>query len=60
VGAALSAADRARHARRLAPARAALGEAAFANAWQEGRAAPLEDIVAQALNASSPLRKRPG
>jgi hypothetical protein len=45
VGAVLSPSDRSRHERRLAPARAALDEAAFARAWQQGRSTPLEELV---------------
>jgi non-specific serine/threonine protein kinase len=39
----------ARHERTLAGVRAAMGEAAFAAAWAEGRDMPLPDVVAEAL-----------
>lgn len=35
-------------------ARAAMGEAAFAAAWAEGRALPLEEAINDALGDSSP------
>jgi predicted ATPase/DNA-binding XRE family transcriptional regulator len=40
------------HQATVAATRAALGEAAFACAWEAGRAAPLEQIVAEELEAS--------
>jgi hypothetical protein len=38
----------------MATARAALGEAAFAAAWAEGRAMPLDEAVAYALEEETP------
>jgi len=49
MGVVLSAADRAEHDRSLAAVRAALDEKAFAAAWIEGRAMPLESVIALAL-----------
>ena len=45
----ISAAERAEHERALAIARARLGEAAFAAAWDEGRAMTMEQAIAYAL-----------
>jgi hypothetical protein len=41
--------DRASYEQVMAAARAQLGEEAFASAWAEGRAAPLEQTVNDAL-----------
>ncbi|MBI1849192.1 MAG: AMP-binding protein, partial [Planctomycetes bacterium] len=49
VGAALLPADRAEYERHRDAARAALGEATFAAAWSAGRAMPVDDAVAYAL-----------
>src|SRR5262245_15581222 len=49
IGVPLRPTDRAVHDRGLAAARAGLGEAAFAIAWAAGRAMPLEQAVADAL-----------
>ena len=46
----LAPADRADHDRDVAAVRAALGEAAFAAAWAEGRAMTMEQAIAEALN----------
>jgi hypothetical protein len=43
------------HEQMMGSLRAALGEAAFAAAWAEGRALPLEEAVALALEESFPL-----
>jgi non-specific serine/threonine protein kinase len=45
--------DRDAHERRLAALRTALGEAAFAAAWAEGQAMPLEQVIAAALGAAA-------
>jgi DNA-binding CsgD family transcriptional regulator len=50
-GAFLRAAPRLEYARRLAAARTALGESAFAVAWAEGRALPPDRLVALALES---------
>ena len=42
-------ADRADHDRDVATVRAALGEAAFAAAWAQGRAMTMEQAIAEAL-----------
>jgi predicted ATPase/Tfp pilus assembly protein PilF len=49
IGAPLPPSDRTEHDRHVATARAALDEAAFAAAWAEGRALPLEQAIALAL-----------
>jgi hypothetical protein len=49
MGAPLPPADRAKHQRQVASTRAALGEEVVAAAWAEGRALPLEEAVASAL-----------
>jgi predicted ATPase len=49
TGAALPPAERAGHDRSVAAVRTALGEDAFAAAWAEGRAMPLEQAVQYAL-----------
>jgi predicted ATPase/class 3 adenylate cyclase len=49
TGATLDAADRATHDCAAGAAQAAVGAAAFAAAWQAGRAMPLADAVASAL-----------
>jgi predicted ATPase/serine/threonine protein kinase/DNA-binding NarL/FixJ family response regulator len=41
--------DRASYEQAVAAARAQLGEEAFASAWAKGRAMPLEQVIAQAL-----------
>jgi non-specific serine/threonine protein kinase len=53
-GAFLRPAVRREHARGLAAARAALGEAAFAAAWAQGRATALEQVVGLARAAVGP------
>ena len=50
----------ARAGQALAPARASLGEEAFAAAWATGRALPLADAVAEALRAGPRDRSRIG
>jgi non-specific serine/threonine protein kinase len=53
-------ASRARHEQVLVAARAALGEPAFAAAWAAGRAVPLEQAVAEALElTAAPPAARP-
>jgi predicted ATPase/pimeloyl-ACP methyl ester carboxylesterase/DNA-binding CsgD family transcriptional regulator len=52
IGAPLPPVWRADLDRRLEPVRRRLGEAAFAAAWGEGRALPLDQAVAQALEAA--------
>jgi predicted ATPase len=47
-------ADRAEYDRALAVARTQLGEAAFTAAWARGRAMPLEQAIAYALEANAP------
>jgi non-specific serine/threonine protein kinase len=49
-----SPAERAEHDRSVAAVRTALGEAAFAAAWAEGRALALDEAVAFALEARAP------
>jgi non-specific serine/threonine protein kinase len=49
IGTSLSTADRADQERRVAAARAQLDEAAFEQAWAEGRAIPLEQAIHDAL-----------
>jgi tetratricopeptide (TPR) repeat protein len=49
-GSPLSPNDRIRHDVQLADARAALGEEAFASAWQEGRALTMEQAIELALD----------
>jgi tetratricopeptide (TPR) repeat protein len=49
MGAPLSPAERVEHDRSVAALRTALAEAAYAAAWTEGRAMPLEEITASAL-----------
>jgi hypothetical protein len=51
TGTPVEAADRAAHERAAAVSRAALGEEVFAAAWAEGRALPLDDAIALALEA---------
>jgi len=51
-GVQLSTADRAEWERNLALARAQLGETAFAAAWAEGHAMPLENAIAEAIDRS--------
>jgi hypothetical protein len=50
MGAPLPPSDRAEYDRDVAAARTALGEEAFAAAWQAGRAMSLDDAVAFALD----------
>jgi predicted ATPase len=50
LGAPLTPSDRAEYDRYVAAARAALDEAAFAAAWAEGRALPLDQAIAIALD----------
>jgi len=50
IGAALPAADRADYDRNLATVRVALREEAFATAWTEGQAMPLEQAIEYALS----------
>jgi hypothetical protein len=47
-------AERAEYEQVLAGLRAALGEPAFAAAWAEGEATPLEQALADALAAAGP------
>jgi predicted ATPase/class 3 adenylate cyclase len=49
IGAPLPSDERADYEQTLAAARAALGEEAFASAWAEGRATPLEQIITDVL-----------
>ena len=49
IGAPLPPVDRANQEATGAAARAALGDDRFAAAWAAGRAAPLDEIVAEAL-----------
>jgi tetratricopeptide (TPR) repeat protein len=51
-GVALLSADGLRLERAIAPARARLPEAAFAAAWADGRALPLEEAIAEALKVA--------
>src|SRR5207249_753697 len=58
MGAPLPPADRAEHERSVGAARTALGEAAFASAWAEGRTLSLEAAVAFALvEGDAPARE---
>ena len=50
VGAPLPPADRARYERSVAAVRAGLDEETFESAWAQGRAMPLEQAVAYALD----------
>ena len=54
IGAPLSPAERADYERQLAADRAHLDEAAWAAAWAEGRAMPLEQAIAFALDQTTP------
>jgi hypothetical protein len=54
IGAPLPPVERPGHAAALAAARAALGEAAFAAAWQDGQTWALAEIVAEALGTAGP------
>ena len=54
VGSAMSAHWRAVHDGRLASARGALGEEAFAALWAQGRAMPREQVIAYALEDAAP------
>jgi tetratricopeptide (TPR) repeat protein len=58
LGAPLPPRERARREQAVAALRDALGEAAFAAAWAEGRALSLEDAVALALEDSDAVRHR--
>ncbi len=49
IGAALPPEEEARYAPLLSTIRAQLGDAAFAESWDAGRALPLEEAVAEAL-----------
>ena len=53
IGTVIPPCERARHDETLAAARAALGDDAFAAAWQQGTLAPLEDLEAE-LPAAGP------
>lgn len=53
IGASLLPAEQAHYERDRASARDALGEVAFAAAWSEGRAMPLEQAIADALGDSA-------
>src|SRR5205823_12997531 len=57
IGTAIAPCERADHARTEAAARAALGDAAFADLTSAGAAAPLDDVVAGDIAPSPP---RPG
>ena len=50
IGTVLERAERARHDRTIAAARAQLGDATFSAMWGEGRAMPLEQTIAYALS----------
>jgi hypothetical protein len=54
MGALLPPAERAEHDRAAAAIRTALGAAAFAAAWAEGRAMSLDEAVADALESHAP------
>ena len=54
LGSALPPVDREGHERYLAAARAHLDEAAWEAAWAEGRAMPLEQAIAYALEEGAP------
>jgi non-specific serine/threonine protein kinase len=56
----LSPSERAARDRTIAGVRAALGEAAYASAWADGRALPLEDAVALALEHGQPAEHQAG
>ena len=51
LGSPLSPTERSDQEQRVTAARAALGEAAFATAWAAGRALPLEQVIALALES---------
>jgi hypothetical protein len=51
LGAPLLPAERALHKRAVADARAALGDDAFAAAWERGQALSLEQAIAEAIAA---------
>src|SRR6185437_5432716 len=53
IGQPLTPGERGDHDRAIAALRAVLGEAAFAAAWAEGRALPLDEAIALALAESS-------
>jgi predicted ATPase/DNA-binding SARP family transcriptional activator/Tfp pilus assembly protein PilF len=58
VSGALEPIDRLEYDRNVAGARAKLGEAAFAAAWAEGRAVPLEQVIAVALRVAAEVTSR--
>ncbi len=53
IGAALWPADRLEHGRTVAAVRSALSEEVVAAAWAEGRAMPLEQAIASALDLTA-------
>jgi len=53
TGALLPPRDRANYARSVDRVRERLGETAFAEAWAEGHAMPLEQAIAEALQESA-------
>ncbi|MFI5080856.1 MAG: tetratricopeptide repeat protein, partial [Streptosporangiales bacterium] len=54
IGTVIPPCERARHDGTLAGARAALGDDAFAAAWQQGTLAPLEDLEAELPTSADP------
>jgi tetratricopeptide (TPR) repeat protein len=52
VGAPMAPAHRAEHERAMGAVRAALGEGAFASAWAEGGALPVDEAIALALEGT--------
>jgi hypothetical protein len=57
IGMPLPAAYRVEHDRHVAAARAVLDEATFAEAWATGRALPLEQAIAEIVEATGPDRE---
>ncbi|MDP9372367.1 MAG: tetratricopeptide repeat protein [Chloroflexota bacterium] len=55
IGAPLSPVGRADYEHDVTAARAQLGQAAFAAAWAEGRAMPLEQVIAEVLATTDPF-----
>ena len=55
IGYAMTVSHRALHEHRLASARAALGEEAFSTLWVEGQAMTREQVIAYALEESTPV-----
>lgn len=55
IGAPIPSSQRPHYERQVAVARAALGDEAFAAAWSAGRALPLEEAIAEALDATQTL-----